>query len=122
MSGEEGNIIVEFQSRESEARKSLKWYGTKKQRPYKINPETWEQILFFSWLAKYFPTVRAVSWSNSLNGLEMKGKTKNLLKSAGLTPGVPDICIAYPSKFYHGCYLEMKRLQGGKPTKEQIEM
>ena len=113
--------MIEFQEREAEARASLKWYGTKKKRPYRIKPETWCQILLFSWLYKYFPAIRAVTFSNG-NGHPLNPKTVNVYKSAGLTPVIPDVFMAWPSKFYHGAFYEIKHERGGKPTKEQVKM
>ena len=113
--------MIEFQNREAEARASLKWYGTQKKRPYKIRPETWCQILTLSWLQKYFPEVRAVTFSNG-NGHPLNPKTVNVYKSAGLTPGIPDLFMAWPSRFYHGAFFEIKREHGGKATKEQLKM
>ena len=129
MYGEEGNIIVEFQSRESEARKSLKWYGTKKQRPYQIKPETWERILYCGWLHRYFPDVYDVTFGSGndiyLDWLENKATRKrwgNIYKSAGMKKGVPDLITLWPSKFYHGCLIEMKREHGGRITDDQKKM
>ena len=113
--------MIEFQSREAEARQSLQWYGTKKKRPYRIHPEMWEQILFMGWLHKFFPEVWEVTFSTG-NGLQSNPKTVNVYKSAGLKPGVPDLIILYPSRFYHGCLLEIKRGHGGRPTRQQEEM
>lgn len=113
--------MMTFAEREIEARNSLKWYGTKRQKPYKIHPEMWEQILFCGWMHKFFPEVWEVTFSTG-NGLQSNPKTVNVYKSAGLKPGVPDLIILYPSRFYHGCLLEVKRLHGGKTTAVQIEM
>ena len=113
--------MMTFAEREVEARNSLKWYGTKRQRPYKIKPETWCQIIFLGWLGKWYPEIRAVTFSNG-NGHPLNPKTVNVYKSAGLTPGIPDLFIAWPSKFYHGAFLEIKREHGGKTSHEQMRM
>lgn len=43
------------------------------------------------------------------------------LKAEGTRPGVPDICLAWPSGGYHGLWLEMKAAKG-RPTAAQKEM
>lgn len=115
--------MIEIAGREAIARESLEWYGTKKKKPYRIEPETWEQVLFFSWLHKYFPEVWEVSFSTG-NDLKTKlnPKTVNIWKSAGLKKGIPDVVILYPSRFYHGCLIEMKNRFGGKASNDQIRM
>jgi len=43
------------------------------------------------------------------------------LKAEGLRPGVPDICLPVPRGRYHGLYIELKRLQGGRVERSQHE-
>jgi VRR-NUC domain len=42
-------------------------------------------------------------------------------KRCGVQPGIPDLCIPIPSKSYHGLYIELKRISGGKLSDVQIE-
>ena len=42
------------------------------------------------------------------------------LKRMGVKPGVPDLCLPYPSGKYHGLYIEMKT-DKGRPTAAQRE-
>ena len=42
------------------------------------------------------------------------------LKQQGVKPGVPDICLAYPSGVYHGLYIELK-VGKNKPSDLQKE-
>ncbi len=44
----------------------------------------------------------------------------NLLKRAGMRPGVPDLFFPKPSNGYHGLFIEMKT-RSGKASKEQRE-
>lgn len=44
------------------------------------------------------------------------------LKRTGVKAGVPDLFLAYPNGTHHGLFIEMKRRNGNKPTKQQLEM
>ena len=39
-------------------------------------------------------------------------------QAEGLEPGVPDVCVCWPSGKYHGAYIEFKK-PGAKPTARQ---
>lgn len=41
------------------------------------------------------------------------------LQKLGVKAGVPDICIPRPRGQYHGMYIEMKKLKGGKVSVHQ---
>lgn len=43
------------------------------------------------------------------------------LKSEGLRPGVPDLCLPVPRGPYHGLYVELKRVRGTTPSDAQKE-
>jgi hypothetical protein len=43
------------------------------------------------------------------------------LKRMGVSKGFPDIEVPLPSGHFHGFYVEMKALKGGKLTPEQQE-
>lgn len=43
------------------------------------------------------------------------------LKAQGMKPGVPDLCLPVARCGCHALYIELKRMKGGKPTKEQLE-
>lgn len=40
-------------------------------------------------------------------------------KAEGVKSGVPDVCLPVPRGGYHGLWIEMKRLAGGRASKEQ---
>lgn len=41
------------------------------------------------------------------------------LKAEGMKPGISDLFVAFPVGRFHGCYIEMKRIDGGKLSREQ---
>lgn len=43
------------------------------------------------------------------------------LKDEGLKKGVPDICLPVARCGYHGMYIELKKIKGGRVSKEQSE-
>lgn len=46
--------------------------------------------------------------------------TGQILKNAGLKPGVPDLILDYPAGTYHGLRIEMK-FGKNKPTPNQLD-
>lgn len=43
-------------------------------------------------------------------------------KKRGLKPGVPDVCLPYPSGNFHALFIELKRRDGrNKPTPDQLK-
>lgn len=43
----------------------------------------------------------------------------NKLKAEGFTPGIPDLFLPFPSRNYHGFYIEMKRSGNEKGVRER---
>lgn len=41
------------------------------------------------------------------------------LKNEGVTAGVPDLFLPYPSNGYHGLFIELKKSKGGTVSSEQ---
>lgn len=83
--------------------------------------EITEQIKLFNWARvhmAYIPELRLLH--HIPNEGKRNGTTGKLLKAAGLTSGVPDICLPVPKGKYSGLYIEMK-YNKNKPTKEQLE-
>ncbi len=81
-----------------------------------VPKEDYEQIKLAVWLAQ-----KGIRFTASANG----GK-RNLLealkfKRMGVSPGFPDVEIPLPLGSYHGLYIELKRVSGGKLSANQIE-
>lgn len=79
-----------------------------------------------AWLADDSGTVKAkckrcgawvVGFSERL--ARLRGAVAKALKQEGLEPGVPDVCIAYPSLHFHGAYLECKTRTGQVSEKQK---
>jgi len=56
------------------------------------------------------------------NGGKRSASEAARFKSEGVQAGVPDLFLPVPRGKYHGLYIEMKRLQGGKVSEAQSEM
>ena len=87
----------------------------------KVQHEAIEQTALFQWAKlqeNIYPELRLLY-------AVPNGGTRNLLeavnlKRQGLKAGVPDVVLPVPRKEYHGLYLEMKRIGGGKASEEQM--
>ncbi len=78
-----------------------------KPRKKRKNDEEVEQIKFITWLEKVNVHCYHPRNGGSLNALE-GAKFKRM----GVRRGVPDLCIPYARKAYHGLYIELKRVDG----------
>lgn len=71
--------------------------------------EAEEQVKLFQW-AKMSEGIRPQL--KNLYAVPNGGRRDRIeaahLKQQGVKPGVPDICLAYPSGVYHGLYIELK--------------
>lgn len=85
--------------------------------PKNLTPlEDVEQIKLSAWLTK-----QGIKHTASANGGKRNLLTAIKLKRMGLSAGFPDIFIPLPSDKYHGLFLEMKRIEGGKVSDSQQE-
>lgn len=81
--------------------------------------EAEEQTALFQWaklMVRQIQPLRllyAVPNGGSRNKIEAAN-----LKRQGVKSGVPDLCLAYPSRGYHGLYIEMK-VGKNKPSSNQ---
>lgn len=55
------------------------------------------------------------------NGGKRRRTEAARFKAMGVKAGVPDLCLPVPKGGYHGLYIEMKRQEGGKLSKDQRE-
>jgi hypothetical protein len=53
------------------------------------------------------------------NGGKRNVITAMNMKREGVKPGVPDLFLAYPSKGFHGLFIEMKKRKGGTVSEAQ---
>lgn len=56
------------------------------------------------------------------NGGARNAITGAILKAEGVRPGVPDLFLAHPNRYYSGLFIEMKKAKGGKVSDAQSEM
>src|SRR5215467_2664073 len=81
-----------------------------------IPTEDQEQIKFVTWLKKQGFKVVASANGGSRNLFEaMK------LKRMGVSSGFPDVFVPIATPKFHGFFVEMKRIKGGKVSETQIE-
>ena len=73
----------------------------------------------FKWLQLQHPKLYAAAYSVP-NGAKRSARLAAYMKAEGMKPGVPDICIAYPSNGFHGLYIELK-IKKNRPTINQME-
>ena len=86
----------------------------------KIPTEEIEQAALFEWaewMKSEYPEL-ALMYHIPNGGSRHKAEAAKL-KRQGVRPGVPDICLPVPRGRYHGLYIEMKRVEGGRVSKDQ---
>ncbi len=78
--------------------------------------ESYEQIKLATWLWK-----KGIKFTASANGGSRNAIEGAKFKRMGVSPGFPDVEIPLPVKPYHGLYIELKRVKGGKVSDVQQE-
>lgn len=84
--------------------------------------ESVEQIALFQWAAFQtgkWPQLRMM-YAIPNGGLRHKA-TAARMKQEGVKRGVPDICLPVARGEYHGLYIELKRIRGGRTSDDQEE-
>ena len=79
-----------------------------------IPTENQEQRALVKWLSLH-PVLKDLFCKNNNEGQRTPGQTWNL-KLMGLRPGVSDLFIYYPTKSFHGLWLEVKRNMNYPPS------
>ena len=81
-----------------------------------------------TWLFQWAQAMQALRWPELRlmfhvpNGGHRNKVEAARLKAQGVKPGVPDIFLPVARKGYHGLFIELKRLVGGKVSPEQEKM
>lgn len=91
-----------------------------RKKPEVIPTESKEQIDFIQW-CKRNEAEHPELWLIFAvpNGGKRNIRTAAVLKLEGVKAGVPDLFLACPRNGYHGLFIEMKRIKGGKTSQEQ---
>ena len=96
---------------------------TQKENMIKTNKtplESEEQELIFKWRDENkFKWPELFLLHSSGNGLRLTPGQATKAKKQGLTKGIPDIMLPVPKNNYHGLFIELKRIKGGKVSPEQ---
>lgn len=88
-----------------------------------IATEADEQRALFRWkrlMQGHYPELQLM-WHTPNGGSRNPLEARNL-RLEGVTPGVPDIFLAVPRGGYHGLFIELKRVKGGRVSDEQRGM
>lgn len=83
-----------------------------------IPTEHAEQVTLVQWFDRTFPELKGRLFAIPNGGHRHKAvATKQ--KMEGQRPGVPDLCLPIPAGGYHGLFIELKRVKGGRVSPEQ---
>lgn len=69
--------------------------------------------------AQYHPITRELLYAIPNDGIRTPQQGARF-KRRGLKPGMPDVCLPYPSNGFHALYIELKT-KNGKPTRSQLK-
>lgn len=79
-----------------------------------------EQIALFDWADRMLHRYPELGWMFAVNnGLRLRPATALRARRAGTRKGVADVCLPAPRRGFHGLWIEMKRLRGGRLEPEQ---
>lgn len=86
----------------------------------KCNSEYNEQVAVMDWAREKEKSYHALRYLFHIpNGGHRQKVSAARLKRAGVKRGIPDLCLPVPAKGYHGLFIEMKKVSGGKISDEQ---
>lgn len=83
-----------------------------------VPTEAQEQITLFSWAAVQAIPELALLYHIPNGGSRHKAEAARL-RAEGVRSGVPDLCLPVPRGGFHGLYIELKRLRGGRLSEQQ---
>lgn len=87
-----------------------------------LSGETEEQIVLFEWAKMQKNTYPELDLLFHIpNEGKRTAQTGAQLKAAGLSSGVPDICLPVAKCGYNALFIELKRQKGGTLSKSQEE-
>jgi len=87
-----------------------------------VPSEEEEQVALFSWAQLMSGKYPELELMYHIPNGGKRGKAEAArLKAQGVKAGVPDICLPVARGGYHGLYIELKRVQGGRVSAEQKE-
>lgn len=85
-----------------------------------VPSEDEEQIQVVKWAELQMGRWPDLKWLYHIpNGGKRRRTEAARFKAMGVKAGVPDLCLPVPKGGYHGLYIEMKRQEGGKLSKDQ---
>ena len=85
-----------------------------------IPTESQEQITVFNWVAYQLGKWPELELLHHVpNGGKREAREATRMKAEGVKKGVPDLCLPVARGKYHGLYVEMKRVEGGKVSQDQ---
>jgi len=103
--------------------KGLQAYRPRASRRALREEEHHEQVIVINWCR-----ANAHRWGGALGWIYAvpNGGARHIVaaakfKAEGVRGGVPDLVLPAPVGSYHGAYLEMKKIKGGKVSKSQRE-
>lgn len=82
--------------------------------------ESDEQTTLFNWARMQEHKYPGLRWMHHIpNGGSRNKAEAARLRAEGVKAGVSDIFLPEPVGAFHGLYIELKRLDGGRPSKAQ---
>lgn len=87
-----------------------------------VPAEESEQKALFEWAELAWHALPGLELMFAIpNGGKRSLVTAAMLKATGVKAGVPDICLPVARGGYHGLYIELKRIRGGRVSPDQQE-
>lgn len=85
-----------------------------------VPTEDEEQMAVISWAQMQLGRWPELQWLHHIPNGGKRGKVEAArFKAMGVKAGVPDLCLPVARGRYHGLYIEMKRREGGRLSRDQ---